>query len=135
MTIKKMILKKDISMIYKAVIPDRLPSLNEYTAACRGCKFTGAKLKKQTEILCMYGLKRLPKNQFKRISISFLWVEKNRRRDKDNICFAKKYILDAMQKMEILENDGWEQIACFSDAFAIDKARPRVEVSIVEVTE
>lgn len=63
-------------------------------------------------------------------TIEFSWYEKNKRRDKDNVAFAKKFILDAMQEMGILENDGWQQVIGFSDYFFIDKENPRVEVVI-----
>ena len=50
----------------------------------------------------------------------YLWVEKNKRRDKDNIAFAKKFIQDALVKEKVLENDGWAQIESWTDAFTVD---------------
>ena len=55
------------------------------------------------------------------------------RRDKDNIAFAKKFIQDALVKEKVLENDGWAQIDSWTDAFAVDAQRPRVEVELEEV--
>ena len=34
----------------------------------------------------------------------------------------------------VLKNDGWNDIEGFSDRFYIDKANPRVEVEITELT-
>lgn len=39
------------------------------------------------------------------VYMTFQWVEENRRRDIDNVVSAKKYILDAMQKLKLLPND------------------------------
>lgn len=62
------------------------------------------------------------------VSISFKWIMTNQRKDPDNIASTKKYILDALVKAGILENDGWKQISGFTDEFEIDKEHPRVEV-------
>lgn len=56
----------------------------------------------------------------------FVWYCKNRRRDPDNIAFAKKYILDGMQP-HIIASDNWASISGFEDRFEID-SRERVEV-------
>ena len=55
-----------------------------------------------------------------------------RRRDKDNIAFAKKFIQDALVKEKVLKNDGWAQIESWTDAFAVEAQHPRVEVEINE---
>ena len=62
--------------------------------------------------------------------IHYTWVEPNRRRDKDNIAFAKKFVQDSLVRMGVLENDGWKQIEYFTDSFAVDPENPRVEVII-----
>lgn len=68
--------------------------------------------------------------KFDSIGLCFRWFEKNRQRDKDNIAFAKKFILDALQTAKILVNDGWSQIRYFHDEFEVDKDNPRVEITI-----
>ncbi len=67
------------------------------------------------------------------VAMRYLWVEKNKRRDKDNIAFAKKFIQDALVKEKVLENDGWAQIESWTDAFTVDAQCPRVEVELEEV--
>lgn len=63
------------------------------------------------------------------------WYERDRRRDKDNISsFGRKVIQDGLVKAGVLANDGWAQIAGFSDEFHVDAKRPRVEIEIGEVT-
>ena len=113
-------------------IPDRLPSLNEYTRACRGNKYLGASMKKHTECLIGYHIK----SQLKGIHfdapvrMAFRWYEPNGRRDLDNICFAKKFILDALVANRIIDDDNWKHVKGFTDEFFITKDHPRVEVDI-----
>jgi len=115
-------------------IPMRLPGLNEYVDACRGNKYEAANFKRQVENDCLIFIRAALRGRtFSSIGIVFKWIEKNRQRDKDNICFAKKFILDAMQKGQVIKNDGWGQIEYFRDEFAVDKDRPRVEILIEEV--
>lgn len=111
----------------------RLPGLNEYVDICRQNRFQAANFKKEIEDDCLIFIKAgLRGKTFAQVGITFTWYEKDRRRDKDNIAFAKKFILDAMQKGKIIENDGWSQIKYFKDEFEIDKSNPRVEVIIEE---
>lgn len=121
-------------MAIKITIPARLPSLNDYVLACRSNKFDGAHMKRDTEDICIPFIRIALRNKkLDRIGLTFRWLEKNRKRDKDNICFAKKFILDGMQKAGILQNDGWKQIEYFKDEFDVDKDNPRVEILIEEM--
>ena len=114
-----------------------LPNLNEYTKANRTNMHVGANMKKQTETMItsfirqqLHGVETI-----ERCTIRFVWVEKDRRRDLDNIAFAKKFILDALVKNGILKGDGWSCVTGFSDSFRVDKERPRIEVYIEEEKE
>lgn len=69
------------------------------------------------------------------VIMRYTWIEPNRRRDKDNIAFAKKFIQDALIRAGVLANDGWAQIKGFSDDFVVDRKRPRVEVEIEEAKD
>lgn len=64
------------------------------------------------------------------VKIAFRWYEKNSRRDMDNIAFAKKFILDALVKKGVLQDDGWKWVKGFTDEFFIDKKNPRIEVEL-----
>lgn len=99
-----------------AVIECKLPSLNDYVRACRANPRYGNKLKSNVEEQLMWQMGRLRKIQTP-CFISFEWHEKTSRRDKDNVAFGKKFILDAMQKAEKLENDNNRCIQGFSDRF------------------
>ena len=84
----------------KFIIDEKLPSLNDYTKACRANKYQGAEFKRRTQevigayILLAKAMKRLYAQKNK-ATISFEWHEKTQKRDADNIASAKKFILDA----------------------------------------
>lgn len=100
----------------KVEIPMKLPSLNEYTRACRGNRYAGANMKSKIEQEISHYIISLPKYE-KTVKIHFHWIEGNKKRDLDNICFAKKFILDAMVKCGILKNDNRKYVAGFEDSF------------------
>ena len=116
-------------------IAGRLSGLNEYTKACRTNKYAGAKLKEQNEKKVAAAINSTcPTFKFKTpVQIIYRWYEKNKRRDKDNIAFAKKFINDALVECGTLQGDGWQYVVGFVDEFYIDKENPRVEVEIREV--
>jgi len=49
------------------------------------------------------------------VDIRLVWIELNRRRDKDNVMAGKKFILDGLVKAGILKNDGWKQVGRFTE--------------------
>lgn len=104
----------------KIVIDMKLPSLNDYIKVCRSNKFQAAKYKRDIEQQIGLFLTKMPKYT-KPIKIHFTWIEGNKKRDLDNICFAKKFILDAMQKYGKLENDNRNYVYAFTDSFEYGK--------------
>lgn len=124
-------------MNYKFTIRGTLPGLNELIEAERRNRFIGAKLKKQYEAVVMRAARSLGNVEFEEpVFMVYHWYEKDRRRDKDNICaFGRKVIQDALVKARFLRNDGWKNIAGFEDRFYVDKDKPRVVVEILEVEE
>ena len=67
----------------------------------------------------------------KPVYIKFIWYEQNCKRDKDNVAFAKKFILDALQKSGILPNDNNQYVLGFQDEF-VYRQGDKVEVEIWE---
>lgn len=125
-------------MEYYLTIPTRLDNLNDYINACRSNRHYGAEIKKSNQEVCEAEIFR----QLRHIRITapvyieYLWVEKNRARDLDNISsFGRKVIQDALVACKVLEGDGWKHIVGFSDSFQIDREHPRIEVLIREVQE
>ena len=113
-------------------INGKLPSLNEYINKCRANKFAGANFKQEIEqLICWYiKLAKIDKVE-KPCFVKFIWHEKTRKRDCDNIASAKKFILDALQKCEIIKNDNQKYITGFSDVFIKDD-KDFVEVELIE---
>lgn len=106
--------------MYKVEIPMKLPSCNEYINECRRNKYAGAKMKKEIDKIIGYYLIKLPRFE-KPVKIHFHWVEGNKRRDLDGICFAKKFILDAMVKKGKLTDDNRKYVIGFTDEFSYGK--------------
>lgn len=115
----------------------RLDGLNAYTKECRANRYAGARLKKNNEQLVKCAAQPLiPSLTFdgkKKVHLYIDWYEKDKRRDLDNVAFAKKFIQDALVDMGVLAGDGWKYIEGFTDRFFIDKELPRVVVIIQEV--
>ncbi len=96
----------------------KLPSLNEYINECRKNRYAGAKMKRETEEAIGWYINKLPRFD-NPVKIHFHWIESNRRRDLDNICFAKKFILDALVKGGKLKDDNRKCVTAFTDTFEI----------------
>lgn len=119
----------------KLIIPGRLPGLNDYTKACRTSPQVGARMKKKAEgkvkdciLRQLAGVRASTP-----VRINFLWVEKDSRRDPDNVsAFGRKVILDALVTSGILPDDSGKYIKGFDDQFGVDKNNPRIEVEIRE---
>jgi len=100
----------------------KLPSLNDYVRLCRADKYGAAAYKKKLEQQIGLFTGRLPKFE-KPVEIHFHWIEENKRRDYDNVCFAKKFILDELVKQGKLKDDNRKCVAAFKDTFGYgDKA-------------
>lgn len=122
-----------ISMV-KLTIPFTLPGLNEYINAERTSRYKAAELKHRCETSVSLAIKQQLRRPLKEpVYMEYRWIERDKRRDKDNICaYGRKIIQDTLVKSKLLKNDGWANIAGFSDNFAVDKTRPRIEVTIYE---
>lgn len=120
-------------MSEKIIIEGRLPSLNTLIAGMNKNRYIGNKIKQDNTKICETAFRTQCKNKYEKVSINFLWVEKDKRRDKDNVASAKKFILDGMQKAGIIKNDNWNGVEGFRDDFAIDKDNPRIEITLIPV--
>ena len=117
-------------------IPFRLPSLNEYirkSKIIKGKWNAGNQMKQDGQDDIIILLNKMPKYE-KPIKIHFHWIEDNKRRDLDNVCFAKKFILDAMVKSGKLKNDNRKYVRGFTDTFEYGK-ESKVILEIEEMEE
>ena len=112
-------------------IPIKLPSLNDYVNVCRTNPYKASKFKKDLERDIGLYVSKLPVFE-KPIKIHFHWVEDNKRRDLDNIAYAKKHILDAMVKQGKLKDDNRKCVTAFTDTFSYAK-EAKVILEIDEV--
>lgn len=117
----------------------RLPGINDYVNAERAHRLKGNRMKRDSEddVITAILIRGLKSHRLKTpVRIEYKFVEKDRRRDKDNISgFAHKVVQDALVKTGLLDNDGWDEIDGYSDAFGVDKGNPRIEVKIYEKGE
>ena len=105
----------------------RLPSLNDYVDVNRKNKYEGNKFKSEIDDAIGWRIKQAkvagnltPKEEPVDVLIDF--YEPNRRRDVDNIQSATKYILDALVRQKILQNDGRRWVnQVYHRVFDIDK--------------
>ena len=109
-----------------------LPSLNEYTAKCRGNAFGANAMKKRCEkaITALLPADR-PAFDYP-VHIAIEWVEPSNRRDVDNVMFSAKFILDAMVKAGLLESDSRRFVSGITHTVSTDKTSPRIEVTVRE---
>lgn len=124
-------------IINEFVIGQKLPSLNEYVAACRSNPYVGAKFKKEIEEVIGWSIRQAltKKTLFKpnkAVIVHFEWHERTRRRDADNIASAKKFILDALVSNGVLADDSRKYVKGFNDVIVDDK-EDFVRVELVEV--
>lgn len=117
-------------------VPGPLPGLNEVLAAAnqrRGKWNAYDDLKRiwGTTIAAILRAQRIqpvPAAYFR-----FVWIERSRRRDPDNIASAKKFLLDAVVQAGVLPGDGWATVRGWEDAFRVDRAHAGVQVTIIAV--
>lgn len=105
---------------WRCYIPEKLPSLNDYIRTCRGNKYAAAKEKAEIEEKLAWYIRRCPRFDGP-VEITFTWAEGNRRRDYDNVAFAKKFVLDALVKYGCLPDDNRNFVTAFRDEFVYEK--------------
>lgn len=116
-------------MLCKIIIDGELCDLNNYINAERANRYAAANIKKKETNKCKLHVKNI-KCKDKDLKLKFKWYCKNAMKDPDNICFAKKFILDGMVQAKVIPNDGFKNIKGFEDHFFIDRENPRIEVEI-----
>lgn len=119
-------------MIQEFEVPGRLPGANEYTAACRSNARAGGRMKRDAQERVCWAIRAAHLRPMGKVDVSFVWIEPDMRRDKDNVRFAAKFILDALVEMQIIKNDGWRHVGDLSDAYMVNRDNPRVVVRLEE---
>lgn len=121
-------------MKYSFIIHKRLMGLNEYTRENRTNKYIGNRVKQYEQDYILWEIKsQLGNLKIEKPVIGhFTWIEENKRRDLDNISFAKKFILDALVTAGVLKDDNRKIVTNFTDNFKYEK-ESKVIVELEEI--
>jgi hypothetical protein len=88
-----------------------LTSLNKYIDAERTNRFKAAKIKREETELVAWECRRQKVPKLKKLrTLTFIWKTKDRRQDKDNIAFSKKFCLDGMVMAGVIPNDTYNTL-------------------------
>jgi Holliday junction resolvase RusA-like endonuclease len=112
-----------------------LPNLNDMLAAARSRVGKWQRYDEEKQLyqsMIRADIKAANLTPMGRVRVHFLWHEKNKRRDKDNICAAQKYIFDALVEQQILQNDGWAEIASIQHEWIVCPSAPGCRVTMEE---
>ena len=118
-------------VIARMAIPGRMPGLNDYVRAERASRYAAARMKgQQTERAGIAAAEQGMPRFSGPVEVAFTWVERDRRRDMDNVAFAKKFILDGLVWAGVIPDDTPRYVTGLADRFAYDAERPRIEVEV-----
>lgn len=120
----------------RLLIEGELTALNEFINAERRNRYIAAKIKKDETGYCQDVAEKselkLQEADFP-CALIITWYVKNKRKDADNIAFAKKFILDGLVEAGVLPNDNRKYVQGFTDIVKEDKERQRIEVTFVPI--
>ncbi len=101
-------------------ITGRLPDLNTYILIERGNRYAAADTKANWTAIVANEIKTQKiKPVTMPLTLIITWYVKDKKRDKDNIMFGQKFILDGLVKAKVLKNDGWNDIADIEHNFIL----------------
>jgi len=113
-------------------VPGLLPGQNTFMG--NGNRWTYGKAKKQWAVRIALAIAQAKLQPMHRVQITWVWQERNTRRDPDNFTgISKKFILDTLVSTGILPDDGWDEIAGWTDRWTVDAANPGVMITLTEV--
>lgn len=120
-------------------IYQKLPNLNEFRQEVARSPYKGGQMKAEVEdtiiTSIMYAKRQGTLKEIENypIQINCIWNSTNKKQDLDNRRSSIKFILDAMQKAQIIPNDSQKYVCGLFDEFTIDKEKGDfVKVEIVE---
>lgn len=113
-------------------VPGTLPTLNEYVSLERSNRYAAANLKRKTQDYIVSCIPKDAPTFPDYVEVWIDWVRPNARCDKDNVAFAKKFILDALQEAGVITKDSWNLCTPHDRKFAVNKADPRTVVVVTD---
>lgn len=123
----------DAPLAETVIIDGELPDLNTYIDLERANRHAATSLKADWTRGLAWQFRAMaltPREE--PVRVRCVWYTPNRRKDPDNVAWAKKLILDALVVAGVLLNDGRRNVAGFQDDFGVDAEHPRVEVTLAE---
>lgn len=114
------------------IIPFQLPGLNQVNAANRANPYAGAKLKKNVDAAICTIIKAAHIQPVSYPCIVHMTFLEPGRRDADNVESAKKFILDALVKSGVIQNDSPKYVVGSPSFTRYVKGDPQVTVTIIE---
>jgi hypothetical protein len=115
-------------MVQSFTIMGRLPGMNDF--AGKKSRWSYAAMKKETEYLILAAIHSVQLKPMPYAYVSCHWVERDTKRDPDNICAGLKFALDTLVYKKILPGDGWAHVLGIAHSFSVDKEEPRVEITL-----
>jgi len=109
--------------VQEFVIPGQLEGMNEIIGKARtGWKASDRQKNKQQKLV----MDEIFVNKIQPIPGEFrmelVWVEKDAKREPDNITAAKKFILDALQAMDVIQNNSMDFVKGWTESWQIEAA-------------
>ena len=122
-------------MSTKFTIAGQLTDLNTYVRAMNSSRWSGNDIKGTETQRVRWEALRAKIGPIKRYPVVIVcrWYVPDRRKDLDNVAFAKKFVCDGLVLAKVLEDDSQKFVQGFRDEFYVDKSNPRVEVEIESV--
>lgn len=118
-----------------------MPGMNEMIAAAKGARGTGrlySLMKREwtdkVAEICIATEIHKPGPFKGRVILDFTWVERDKRRDPDNVAAARKFVLDGLVQAGVLSGDGWRHVSAWNDRWRVADSStkgPGVGVSIL----
>ena len=113
-------------------IPGTLPTLNQYVDSERANRFAAAEMKRKTQERIVTAMGGIVPHFEGEVTVQFEWIRPDARSDKDNVAFAKKFILDALQQAGVIASDSWKLCTPRDVRFAVNKSEPRTIVTVTD---
>lgn len=124
-------------MNQKLIIEGQLMGLNEFISANKSNRYKGGEAKKEQQRVIWAYIKKCKLKPIKNYPVipKIVWYEPDKKRDYDNVVFAKKFIFDALVECKILKNDARKYISGVEEKVLVDKNNPRIEVEFLEKSQ
>jgi Holliday junction resolvase RusA-like endonuclease len=112
-------------------VPGAMPRFNVIIG--RASRWAYSTAKKEWDRTIQFYIKQAKIQPVHRVYIRFLWQEKNRKKDPDNIAgIGRKFLLDALVHSGVLKNDGWDHVIGWEDRWIVDPDNPGVVLTLEE---